>query len=241
MVGCYWSVCPRPQGVSPRVVGVNTPIVIIGAGGFGREVLDIITDANLIGGAADRGFDFLGFIDDGQPPADRLDRLGVRHLGGMDALAGLPDGTVYAIGVGTGSVRRALDARATAAGLRAATLVHSQATIGADVELGEGAVVCAGVRITTNIRVGRHVHLNLNSTVGHEAVLHDYVTVNPLAAVSGDVTIGEASTVGTTACINQGITIGAGVMIASGSAVTSDVPDSVLVAGVPAKVKKQLN
>ena len=219
---------------------MNTPIVIIGAGGFGREVLDIIRDQHLIGAAADRGWDFLGFIDDGQPPADRLDRLGVRHLGGMDTLADLPDGTMYAIGVGNGAVRRDLDTIATAAGLAPATLVHSQATVGADVDLGPGTVVCAGVRITTNIHIGRHVHLNLNSTVGHEAILHDYVTVNPLAAVSGDVVLGEASTVGTTACINQGIAIGAGSMIASGSAVNKDVPEHVLVAGVPAVVKKSL-
>lgn len=219
---------------------MNTPIVIIGAGGFGREVLDIIRDQHLVGAAADKGWDFLGFIDDGQPPADRLDRLGVCHLGGMDTLTDLPEGTTYAIGVGNGAARRDLADRATTAGLTPATLVHSSATIGADVDLGPGTVVCAGVRITTNIRIGRHVHLNLNSTVGHEAILHDYVTVNPLAAVSGDVTIGEASTVGTTACINQGITIGAGSMIASGSAVNKDVPDSVLVAGVPAIVKKNL-
>lgn len=226
--------------MSPRVLGVNTPIVIIGAGGFGREVLDIIRDQHLIGAAAEKGWDFRGFIDDGHPPADRLDRLGTRHLGGMDTLADLPDGTMYAIGVGNGAVRRDLAARATEAGLKAATLVHSTATIGADVELGAGTVVCAGVRITTNIRIGRHVHLNLNSTVGHEAILHDYVTVNPLAAVSGDVVLGEASTVGTTACINQGITVGAGSMIASGSAVTKDVPDMTLVAGVPGVAKKQL-
>ncbi|MBB0990013.1 acetyltransferase [Dietzia sp. SLG510A3-30A2] len=218
---------------------MNTPIVIIGAGGFGREVLDIIRALDLEVAGTGEGWDFLGFIDDGTPPQDRLDRIGAKHLGGMDALADLPDGTTYAIGVGTGSVRRDLDQRATDAGLTPATLIDPSATVGADVVFGPGTVVCAGVRVTTNIRTGRHVHLNLNATVGHEAILHDYVTVNPLAAVSGDVTIGEATTVGTTACINQGVSVGAGVMIASGSAVIDDTPDKVLVAGVPAVLKKQ--
>lgn len=219
---------------------MNTPIVIIGAGGFGREVLDIVRDQHLVGGAADQGYDFLGFIDDGQPPQERLDRIDARHLGGMGVLADLPEGTTYAIGVGNGAVRRDLAAQADAAGLVAETLVHSAATIGADVHLGPGTVVTAGVRITTNIHIGRHVHLNLNSTVGHDSILYDYVTVNPLAAVSGDVVLGEASTVGTTACINQGVQVGAGVMIASGSAVVKNVDAHTLVAGVPAVKKKDL-
>lgn len=217
---------------------VSTPIVIIGAGGFGREVLDIIRAKNDEVAESHLGWNFLGFIDDGAPNRERLDRVNATHLGGMSSLADLPEGTTYVIGVGTGSVRRELDRQASAAGFEPETLIHPSATIGADVTLGPGTIVCAGVRITTNIRTGRHVHLNINATLGHDSVLNDYVTVNPLAAVSGDVVIGEASTVGTTACINQGVSVGAGSMIASGGAVTTDVPDDVMVAGVPAKVRK---
>lgn len=214
--------------------------MIVGAGGFGREVLDVINDMNKSADKTQQPWDFLGFIDDGSPASERLERLGATHLGGSESLDDLPIGTSYAIGIGSGPVRRNIDARASKAGLTAATLMHGSATMGADVEMGPGAVVCAGVRITTNVRVGRHVHLNINCTVGHDCVLEDYVTVNPLSAISGDVVLGQCATVGTNACINQGLTVGAGAMVASGSAVIQSVGEFSLVAGVPAVKKKDL-
>lgn len=220
-----------------------TPLVIIGAGGFGREVLDIVNDHNerVANALSDETYDFLGFVDDGEPDASRLERIGARHLGPTSLLTDLPEGCMYSIGIGSGAVRRTLDATATAAGLQPATLVHSSATFGGDVRIGSGAVICANVSITTNITIGRHTHINLNCTVGHDAVLSNYSTINPLCAVSGDVSIGEAVMVGTNSAINQGLTIGEGAVIASGSAVTKDVEEFTLVAGVPATMKKSLS
>lgn len=113
--------------------------------------------------------------------------------------------------------------------------MHSSASMGEDVRVGPGAVICAGVRLTTNITLGRHVHLNLNSTVGHDAALGDYVTVNPLAAISGDVTLEDEVTIGTGATVNQGLHIRAAAMVGAGAAVVKDVPQGVTVVGVPAR------
>jgi sugar O-acyltransferase (sialic acid O-acetyltransferase NeuD family) len=221
---------------------MTVPLVIVGAGGFGREVLDIVNDLNRAAEADDteRPFDFLGFIDDGHPDEERLARIGASYLGTSDAFATLPNGSRYAIGIGAGTVRRTIDERATAAGLEPATLIHSSATIGADVRIAPGAVICAHVSITTNISIGRHAHVNLNSTIGHDSILEDYSTVNPLSAISGDVIIGQESIIGTNSAINQGIRIGSRSIVASGSAVTRPVADSTLVAGVPAVMKKLL-
>ncbi|MDV8003149.1 acetyltransferase [Rhodococcus sp. IEGM 1408] len=218
-----------------------TPLVIIGAGGFGREVLDIVHDLNrqLADSVSDR-FDFIGFIDDGEPDMDRLSRIGAHYIGPSASLNDLPEGCEYSIGIGSGAIRRTLDDAATAAGLQPATLVHSSATFGADVHISPGAVVCAHVSVTTNVSIGRHAHINLNSTIGHDSVLADFSTVNPLCAISGEVTVGEEAMVGTNSAINQGLTIGRGSIIGSGSAVTKNVEDYTLVAGVPAVVKKML-
>lgn len=218
-----------------------TPLVIIGAGGFGREVLDIVNDINHGSDISQtEGFDFLGFIDDGEPDMERLSRLDARYLGPSSALNELPDGCKYSIGIGSGAVRRKIDNSATAAGLEPATLIHRSATFGADVRISPGAVICAHVSVTTNVSIGRHAHINLNSTIGHDAVLADYSTVNPLCAISGEVTIAEEAMVGTNSAINQGLTIGRGSIIGSGSAVTRDVRDYILAAGVPAIAKKDL-
>ena len=111
-------------------------LVIIGAGGFGREVLDIVDAIN----AQRPSYEFLGFLDDGDVRTDLLARLEAAHLGSSASLAGLE--ASYVIGIGNGAVRRALAATAPAG--RAVNLVHPAATIGRDARLGVGVIIAAG-------------------------------------------------------------------------------------------------
>jgi sugar O-acyltransferase (sialic acid O-acetyltransferase NeuD family) len=204
-------------------------IVIVGAGGFAREALDVIEAVSASREMAGEGWRFIGFLDDGRPntygrgpiigPLSDLDRLQVS----------------YVIGIGNPRVRKRVD---ESADLEAAVLVHPDATLGPDVELGPGSIVTAGVRMTSHIRIGRHVHLNLNSTVGHDAVLHDYVTVNPLAAISGEVTLLEGVTIGTNGAVNQQRTVGAWTIVGAGAVVVKDLPPNIVATGVPARARQ---
>lgn len=207
-------------------------IVIVGCGGFGREVLDVVDAIN----AVKPTWIVEGCVDD-SPNADNLallDTRGVAYLGTIDArLATVP--RHYVIGIGNGQVRRRLDARFSAAGWQAATLIHPTATIGFGVAVGAGSIVCAGARLTTNITLGRHTHINLNSTVGHDCRLGDYVTLNPLVAVSGWVEIGAETMIGTHAAILQNTTVGERSVVGGASLVTKPVPSDVVVKGVPAR------
>jgi sugar O-acyltransferase (sialic acid O-acetyltransferase NeuD family) len=213
---------------------MSRPLVIIGAGGFGREVHDVVESINEIGGV--NGWDFLGFIDNHVESPELLAARGASHLGGDEVLEHLPAGTQYVIAIGNGAVRRSLDARATALGLEAAVLVHPTAWIGHhQVTLGPGTIVCAHVSITTNVHLGRHVHLNLNSTVGHDARLADYVTVNPGVNISGNVMLETEVMMGTGASVIQGRSVGAGSVIGAGAAVVRDIPAGVTAIGIPAK------
>jgi sugar O-acyltransferase (sialic acid O-acetyltransferase NeuD family) len=209
---------------------VTTPIVIVGCGGFGREVHDVVE-------ALAPEWDLVGYVDDAPSPANvaLVERRGSRVIGGTSWFAAAPPDTRYVIGIGSGSVRRAVDERLTAAGFTAAVLVHPTATVGADVRLGPGTVLCAGVRLTTNIETGRHVHVNLGSTVGHDCRLGDYVTVNPLVAVSGSVTLGDEVMMGTHSAILQGLTMGARSVAGASACVVKDVPPDTVVKGVPAR------
>jgi sugar O-acyltransferase (sialic acid O-acetyltransferase NeuD family) len=176
-----------------------------------------------------------GFVADDAPPADSLSRICGRWLGSIEDFLKEPSASHYVVGIGTPKTRRSVAERLDEAGLAAATLVHPAAAIGADVELGEGTVVCSHVSITTNIRLGRHVHVNLNSTVGHDSRISDFVTINPLVAVSGDVTLEEEVTMGTHSSILQGLRVGAGSFVGAGAVVVKHVPAGVTVVGVPAK------
>ncbi|HMM82438.1 MAG TPA: acetyltransferase [Terrimesophilobacter sp.] len=210
---------------------VKIPLVIIGAGGFGREVHDIVEAVN----AETDMFDFLGFVDDHVTKPELLAGRG-RILGGDDILPTLPSNTQYVISIGDARIRRSIDQSATELGLRAAVLVHPSATRGMHrVELGPGTIICSHVSLTTDITLGRHVHLNLNATIGHDAVLKDYVTVNPGATISGNVVLEEGVMIGTGASVNQGMTVGKESVIGAGAAVVRSIPAGVTAIGIPAK------
>lgn len=215
--------------------GDRTPLTIVGAGGFGREVLDVIEAQRGAGPA----FDFLGFVDDGDPRLDLLSRRGAVLLSGLDDPR--LDGAAYLIGIADPQARRSVDARAAARGLTPAQARHPSATFGADVVAGPGFVVCAHVGVTTNVRIGRHVHLNLHVTMGHDCVVGDYVTVSHGARVSGDVRLEDDVMVGTGAAIIQGVTVGARTIVGAGAVVTRDLPPGVVAMGAPARPVRQID
>jgi sugar O-acyltransferase (sialic acid O-acetyltransferase NeuD family) len=199
-------------------------LVIVGAGGHGREVLDVVEACG--------GFEVIGFVDDGSPDEAALADRGYRLLGDTSALSEL-DGASILLGIGDARVRADVASRLSNAA--APTAVHPLASVGTGCTIGAGTVVAAGARLTTNIRVGEHCYVGPNATVGHDTSLADFATLYPGAVVSGEVTIGRAATVGAAASVKQGLSIGPRAMVGMGAAATHDVPEGITVVGVPAR------
>jgi sugar O-acyltransferase (sialic acid O-acetyltransferase NeuD family) len=207
-------------------------IHLIGAGGFAREVLDII-EALIADG---QPLTVAAIYADGGSDDDELAARGYRLTGSVARVPEPGPEDRFVIGFGNPAGRERVDLQLCAAGWRAQSLVHPTASVGSGVTLGDGSVLCAGARVTTNVTFGRHVHVNLNATVGHDVVIEDYVTLNPLVSVSGRVTIGRRSMVGTGANVIEQLAIGADAIVGAGAVVIGDVAAATTVGGVPARV-----
>ncbi|MBN2043754.1 MAG: acetyltransferase [Anaerolineales bacterium] len=206
-------------------------VVIIGAGGFGREVLDVLEAANQVSPT----FEIIGFISDPeyQLPGTLINNQPV--LGGFDWLAAHKAEAKAICGVGSPAARQNMIQQAAKLGVEFFSVIHPRAITTRWMTLGEGSIITAGCILTNNITIGNHVHLNLDCTVGHDAVLEDFVTVSPGVHISGNVTLKRGSFIGTGANIIEGKTIGEGSVIGAGSVVVKDIPDHVTAVGIPAK------
>lgn len=108
------------------------------------------------------------------------------------------------------------------------------------VEISEGAIICAFSTITSNVRIGKYFHCNIYSYVAHDCVIGDYVTFAPNVHCNGNVHIGNHAYIGTGAIIKQGssakpLIIGEGAVVGMGAVVTKDVQPFTTVVGNPAR------
>ena len=205
-----------------------TDLIIFGCGGQGREIASMTSAA---------GIRILGIVDDSPNDLNlgRLRAQGHAYLGNSDSVSGIHAGASYLVGIANGAVRQRVATVAERQGLRPFTFLHPSATIGPDCEIEPGSVVWPGARLTTNISVGRHVHINQNVTIGHDTKLEDFATVNPAAAISGDCHVGRRALVGAASVVLQGRLVGEDSTVGAGACVIGDVSAATTVVGIPAR------
>jgi len=210
-------------------------VVILGAGGFAREVLLIFKDANVV----NREWEVLGFIDENEENQGVF-LCDLPILGGFDWFENGRSSDISAIcAVGSPQIKRKMVEKANDIDLKFCSIIHPSAKMSKYVEVGEGTIIAAGNILTTQIKIGSHVIINLDCTIGHDSVIEDYCTVAPGVHISGNVHLEKGGDFGTGSVIIQGITIGAWSIIGAGAAVVNDIPSHVTAVGVPAKVIKE--
>jgi sugar O-acyltransferase (sialic acid O-acetyltransferase NeuD family) len=211
-------------------------IVILGAGGFGREVLDIIIAQNKVS----KRWKMLGFVDENRELKGKV-LNGYPVLGSFDWFSKIDLKEIRVVcAIGDNISKKKVVEKAKGLGLRFANVVHPSVIMTEFVTLGEGVIICAGCILTNQITIGNHVIINLDVTIGHDSIIEDFCTLSPGVHISGRNKIGEGANVGTGAVTIQGITIGRWSIIGAGAVVAQDIPDKVVAVGVPAKPIKQV-
>ena len=195
---------------------------IIGAGGFGREVywsLNPIERNNTV-----------FFVDDEywDNSDDKILPLSLFETNKYEVVVAIAD-----------SYHRQRIVESLPKGTKYFTHIHPSAQIhGDDVEIGEGSIICAGTIITTNVKIGKHAHLNLITTIGHDCIIGDYFTTAPGVQISGNETIGDRVYFGTRSCMKQKLTICDDVIIGMNAGLTKSITESGTYIGTPAtKIK----
>lgn len=205
-------------------------IVMIGAGGHGKVVLDMLLLS---------GWEVVGVIDDNKALAG-TDFCGIPILGGSARLPEVHRDASHAIvGIGDNRTRVNKAAVLRSLGFELATAVHPHAIVSRRAVLEPGTVVMGGAVVNADTRIGASAIVNAGATVDHDCDLAEGVHISPGAHLAGGVRVGALAHIGIGASVIENITIGQGAVVGAGAAVVEDVPAGVLVVGVPARVARR--
>lgn len=204
---------------------MTEPLIVIGAGGQGRET----AFAHLLSADAKS---FLGFLDDQATSTPE----GWPVLGTIDD-ARRHTQACFIVGVNDPSTRRAIVRRLVRFGVaRWGSVVHPNVRLHGSVHHGRGCAILGACQVTTNIKLGDHCILNRGCQVSHDCVIGDFCSLNPGACIAGNVKIDDGCEVGSACAIRQGTRVGRGSIVGMGAVVLADVAEGSVVVGNPARL-----
>jgi len=210
-------------------------MVIIGAGGFAKEVLEVCKNLNMLGN--------LVFYDD--TPGNKIDFVYNR----FPVLTSIKKAEMYfdeierffTIGIGNPTLREMMYNKFVDIRGVPFSTISSKADIGSfEVSIGDCANILDGAKISNSVSIGKAVLIYYNSIITHDCVIGDFVEISPNATILGRSKIGDFTHIGANATILPDVIIGKNVKVGAGAVVIDNVADNCTVAGVPAKVIKQI-
>jgi len=204
-------------------------IIIVGAGGFGREVLQWARDA-----WPEASSRIAGFLS---AESDRLNR----HDCSLEIIAD-PDryepqpGDAMLLAIGIPVVRRQVAESLRSRGAEFLTLVHPTAIVAPTAAIGEGVIICPYAIVSDAAQVGAFVLMNYHSSLGHDASAGDYSVLSPYATLGGNAHIGDDVFMGLHASVGPGRRIGARSKVSANSCALADASHDSIIYGVPGRV-----
>jgi len=211
-------------------------IVIIGAGGFGREVAQLIENIN----ANEKTWNLLGFIDETFEKQGTVIN-GYTVLGDLKWFENANKDNLWTVcAIGNPKDKYNLIAKASEYNINYANLIHPNAIISKYAEIGIDCIICCNSFISTNTKIGSHISINPGCGIGHNTIINDYASIYWSVILSGNVCINEGCEIGSMADVLPKITVGKWSIIGAGAVVACDIPENCTAVGVPAKPIKKL-
>lgn len=206
-------------------------LIIVGAGGFGREVYSWVQQTpNFL---SENNISSIAFVDNNSKAL--MEFTDFPHIVG-DLESFQPTVTDFVIcAIGNPFTRQKVVETLRRKGASFLSFIHCSAIVGLGNFIGDGVIICPNVVITTNVKLGNFVILNVASTVGHDAQLGDYVTLSAHCDITGGVQVGSYCQFGTSVRVIPGVKIGEDVKVGAGSVVIRNVESRTAVFGFPAK------
>jgi sugar O-acyltransferase (sialic acid O-acetyltransferase NeuD family) len=215
-------------------------LILLGAGGHAREILDIVAAINSFAARTGQSaVRTLGLIDE-RPEALGGKVAGCPILGGFEWFGeNRYEGSVVTA-VGDTALRERFVLRAAGLGLRFGRIVSPQACLAESARLGIGVVVFPFVFISNETVIGDHSHCNAGASISHDSRLGDFTTLGPRATITGRVMLGHGVTVGANATVLPDVRVGEYCTIGAGSVVTAALESGSVAVGSPAKVIRKI-
>jgi sugar O-acyltransferase (sialic acid O-acetyltransferase NeuD family) len=210
-------------------------VLVIGAKGFAKEVLEILHqngESAILAFYDDLSLD-LGTHLYGQFPILKNKDEVVNYFKNIDIR--------FTIGIGNPKLRFKLSKEFIDLGGKLTSTISKNSEIGSfKVNIGEGCNILAGVKVSNDVSIGQGTIVYYNSIITHDVVIGKFCELSPDVKLLGRCEIKNFTKIGSGSIIFPDVKIGNNVVIAAGSVVRKDVPDNVMVAGVPAQVKKNI-
>ena len=207
-------------------------IIIIGAGGVGRETALIIEDINNV----NKEWNIIGFVDDNDDIQNtKIDDYHV--IGKLDYILNYEKEVYVVCAIANYNVKKSIVNKLKSnKNIKFATLIHPSTILNRTVEVGEGCIIYQNVIVTTNVTIGNHVVVSPKAGIGHDTVVKDYCNLLWNVNISGNVVLKEGVLVGSGATVIQGLEIGEGATLGAGAVVIRDIPMKKVAVGNPTRL-----